>query len=85
MELHTVGCEVPQVNESYWSNEVYPGEFDDLSICNLYSKETRKPVPPRLVEGKYDLPSMQFKGQPNQDILQVFISLSIAIYKCIPH
>ncbi|KAG8652404.1 hypothetical protein MANES_06G086000v8 [Manihot esculenta] len=85
VELHTVSCEVPQVNESYWSNEVYPGEFDDLSICNLYSKETRKPVPPRLVEGKYDLPSMQFKGQPNQDILQVFISLSIAIYKCIPH
>ncbi|KAF2312849.1 hypothetical protein GH714_040899 [Hevea brasiliensis] len=63
---------------SYWSNELYPGEFDDLSICNLYSKETCKPVPPRLVEGKYDMRNKQFKSQPNEDILQVYLTTWLA-------
>nr|XP_048329997.1 uncharacterized protein LOC112491685 isoform X3 [Ziziphus jujuba var. spinosa] len=35
----------------YWvhcSDELYPGEFDDFSMCNLLSGETCEPVHPRL-------------------------------------
>lgn len=73
VELLTISCEVHQVNELSWSNELYPGEFDDLSICNLYSKETCEPVPPRLMERTSDMPTMQFKRDPNQETLQVLV------------
>ncbi|XP_048228928.1 uncharacterized protein LOC8284444 isoform X2 [Ricinus communis] len=69
-ELLTLSCEGPQLNELCWSYELYPGEFNDLSICNLYSIETCKPVPPGLVGRKYEMPTMQFKNQPNREVLQ---------------
>lgn len=40
VELLSVSCKVPAVNTLHWLDELYPGEFGDLSICNLYSEET---------------------------------------------
>ncbi|CAK7352928.1 unnamed protein product [Dovyalis caffra] len=70
VELFTISCEAPQVNEFCWLNELYPGEFDDLRICNLYSKDTSGPVTPRLMEGKSDMPTLKFNSQPNHENLQ---------------
>ncbi|EEF47775.1 uncharacterized protein LOC8284444 isoform X1 [Ricinus communis] len=77
-ELLTLSCEGPQLNELCWSYELYPGEFNDLSICNLYSIETCKPVPPGLVGRKYEMPTMQFKNQPNREVLQVYLTTWLA-------
>ncbi|GLT25218.1 hypothetical protein SLA2020_003620 [Shorea laevis] len=35
VELLSISYKVRQVNEVYWSNELYLGEFKDLVICNL--------------------------------------------------
>ncbi|KAH7528949.1 hypothetical protein FEM48_Zijuj05G0131900 [Ziziphus jujuba var. spinosa] len=48
VELLSIGCERKVVNGYNWSDELYPGEFDDLSMCNLLSGETCEPVHPRL-------------------------------------
>ncbi|KDP31329.1 hypothetical protein JCGZ_11705 [Jatropha curcas] len=78
LELLTISTEVSQVNELGWSTELYPGEFDDLSICNLYSKEACKPVPPTLMEGNSDMPTLQLKSQPDHEILQVYLTTWLA-------
>lgn len=72
VELFTIGCEALEVNEFCWLNELYPGEFDDLRKCNLFSEDTCGPVPPRLMEGKYDMPPLKFNSQPNHENLQVY-------------
>lgn len=72
VELFTISCEALEVNEFCWLNELYPGEFDDLRKCNLFSEDTCGPVPPRLMEGKSDMPPLKFNSQPNHENLQVY-------------
>ena len=82
IELLSISCETPQVNEFCWSDELYPGEFDDLSMCNLYSKENHQLVTPRLKDcnsAMHALP-VQHNHQPNQEILQVLGSIFILIF-----
>lgn len=43
-----------------WSDEIYQGEFDDLSRCNLDCKETSQSTP-----------LLQPNSQPDSDVLQV--------------
>lgn len=71
VELLSIGSETTQVNELSWSDELYPGEFDDLSLCNLYSRETCEPVSPRLKDWNSDKTAVQCNRQPSQEILQV--------------
>ncbi|OMO51210.1 hypothetical protein CCACVL1_29933, partial [Corchorus capsularis] len=71
LELQSIGCEVSQVNQLSWSDELYPGEFSDLKVCNLYSEETSEPVHPRLKDRKSDESSLQSNRQPDHEILQV--------------
>ncbi|KAJ4713165.1 Stellacyanin [Melia azedarach] len=80
VELLATTCETPQVNRFCWSDELYPGEFDDLSICNLYSKETCEPIAPRLSNCNSGMParSVQYHDQPNQEILQVYLTTWLA-------
>ncbi|ONI29767.1 hypothetical protein PRUPE_1G213800 [Prunus persica] len=61
-----------------WSDELYPGEFSDLSICNLYSEETCKPVYPRLNDQKSEMPAARFNQQPDHDVLQVYLTTWLA-------
>ncbi|XP_048236310.1 uncharacterized protein LOC125371377 [Ricinus communis] len=77
VELLTLSSEGPQVNELRWSNELYPGEIDDLSICNLYSMETCKPVPLDRRK-RVQMPTMQFKSRPNREVLQVYLTTWLA-------
>lgn len=72
MELLSISSEeVPQNNGLNWLDELYSGEFDDLSRCNLYSREACEPVHPRLEGRKSDKLILQTKHQPDHDVLQV--------------
>ncbi|KAK6250054.1 hypothetical protein SCA6_004059 [Theobroma cacao] len=78
LELLSIGCEVSQVNRLCWSDELYPGEFSDLKVCNLYSEETSEPVHPRLKDCKFDMPAFQCNRHPDHEILQVYITTWLA-------
>ena len=75
VELLSISSEEGLINELCWSDELYPGEFDDFSICGLYSKEAREPVIPKLNAWKHDTPVEKSSHQPNHEALQVFVLL----------
>nr|GEW24784.1 hypothetical protein [Tanacetum cinerariifolium] len=52
-----------------WSDEIYEGEFDDLSRCNLDHREASEPAPLKLDAISKTPP--QPDSQPDSDILQV--------------
>ncbi|KAL5980534.1 hypothetical protein ACLOJK_028442 [Asimina triloba] len=62
-----------QVNGLSWEEELYPGEFDDLSMSDLlYSKKHRQPVPPRINGWESGNPTLERAAHlPDRDILQV--------------
>ncbi|KAK7821738.1 hypothetical protein CFP56_037338 [Quercus suber] len=74
LELLSTSCDDPQVNELHWSDQLYPGEFEHLSMCNLFSQETCEPVPPKLMDLKSDAPTVRSNNQPNPEVLQVLDS-----------
>lgn len=79
MELLSITNEVvPQINELHWSDELYPGEFDGLSKCNLYSREACGPSLPTLEGRKSDTSIMQCNHQPGPDVLQVYLTTWLA-------
>lgn len=53
-----------------WSDEIYQGEFDDLSRCNLDKIKASKSVPPKL-DGCTSETLKQTNHQPDSDVLQV--------------
>ncbi|XVF11820.1 hypothetical protein REPUB_Repub08aG0060100 [Reevesia pubescens] len=78
LQLLSISSEVSQANQLCWSDELYPGEFGDLKVCNLYSEETSEPVHPRLKDRKSDMPTFQYNRQPDHEILQVYITTWLA-------
>nr|XP_011465690.1 PREDICTED: uncharacterized protein LOC105349294 [Fragaria vesca subsp. vesca] len=70
VELLSVGSKVSPANILHWSEELYPGEFGDLSMCNLLSEETCEPVNPRVYGQKSDKPAIRRNQQPDHDVLQ---------------
>ncbi|EOY22037.1 Uncharacterized protein TCM_014214 isoform 2, partial [Theobroma cacao] len=80
LELLSIGCEVSQVNRLCWSDELYPGEFSDLKVCNLYSEETSEPVHPRLKDCKFDMPAFQCNRHPDHEILQFSLQVYITTW-----
>ncbi|XP_042483990.1 uncharacterized protein LOC122064345 [Macadamia integrifolia] len=81
VELLSLSCEkFPQESDGLcWSNELYPGEFNDLTISNLYSKETCQPLPPRLKGCESGDPrTVRSNQQPREEILQVYITAWLA-------
>lgn len=79
VELLSISCDVPTVNSLDWSDELYPGEFGELSICNLYGEVTCKPIYPRLDGQKFEMPAARCNQQPDHDVLQVWVLLINAI------
>ncbi|XP_058088974.1 uncharacterized protein LOC131235694 isoform X2 [Magnolia sinica] len=77
-----------QTNRLSWSDELYPGEFDDLSISDLlYSKEHCQPVPPRINGWEFGNPTT---GRTNnlldREVLEVYLTawlveVNINIYR----
>lgn len=59
--------------EISWLDELYSGEFDDLSKCNLYSTEAGAPLLPMLEGRKPDKLKLQVEHQPDEDVLQVIL------------
>ncbi|GKV12043.1 hypothetical protein SLEP1_g23247 [Rubroshorea leprosula] len=78
VELLSVSCEDQQVNKVCWSDELYPGEFNDLVICNLYSEDNSEPVHPQLKECKTDVPAVPHNSQPDHETLQVYLTTWLA-------
>ncbi|XP_015883307.3 uncharacterized protein LOC107419091 isoform X2 [Ziziphus jujuba] len=78
VELLSVGCEGKVVNGYNWSDELYPGEFDDLSMCTLLSGETCEPVHPRLQIQKSNILAAPSNQQPNEDVMQVYLTTWLA-------
>ncbi|KAK4404191.1 hypothetical protein Sango_0787700 [Sesamum angolense] len=75
MELLSIYDEkVAEVTGICWSDEFYDGEFDDLSIFNLYSEETREPVLPCLRSCKSSTSAVQSKQQQDSNVLQVYLT-----------
>ncbi|KAJ8772997.1 hypothetical protein K2173_028174 [Erythroxylum novogranatense] len=74
LNLSGISCEGSEVDELNWSNELYPGEFDDLRICNLYSNHDCQPVIPRLMQGKSDISALKSKSQQNRENLEVCLA-----------
>ncbi|XP_004299311.1 PREDICTED: uncharacterized protein LOC101290862 [Fragaria vesca subsp. vesca] len=74
VELLSVGSKVSPANILHWSEELYPEEFGDLSMCNLLSEETCEPVYPRLHGQKSDKPAIRRNQQPDHDVLQVYLT-----------
>ncbi|XP_073270769.1 uncharacterized protein [Primulina huaijiensis] len=57
-----------------WSAEFYEGEFKDLCISNLLSKETCEPMLPSLESCTSSTSTIQQKQKQNCDVLQVYIT-----------
>ncbi|XP_038700445.1 uncharacterized protein LOC119997456 isoform X3 [Tripterygium wilfordii] len=76
--LLVINSEAPQGNELCWSDELYAGEFKDLIICNLYSKETCEPLFPKLNGSKSSIPAVRCTSQPNDQTLQSYITTWLA-------
>ncbi|KAF5738431.1 hypothetical protein HS088_TW13G01330 [Tripterygium wilfordii] len=76
--LLVINSEAPQGNELCWSDELYAGEFKDLIICNLYSKETSEPPFPRLKGSKSNVPDVRCTSLPNDQTLQNYITTWLA-------
>ncbi|MCL7047483.1 hypothetical protein MKW94_005708 [Papaver nudicaule] len=66
----------PDTDEYCWSDELYPGELDDLSACNLYSEQTSEPVLPRVNGWKSsDSVDRRVNSQPDPKALEVFLTI----------
>ncbi|XP_027123563.1 uncharacterized protein [Coffea arabica] len=77
MELLSLGDErIPDLSSLCWSDELYPGEFDDLRTCSLYSHGASKPVLPSL--GKGEVESFQPRHQQDRNVLQIYLTTLIA-------
>lgn len=75
VELLSISSDEVPINRVCWLDELYTGEFDDLCICDLYSKEVGEPVRPKIEGWKSDTSAEQSNCQPDQDVLQVFCPL----------
>lgn len=72
MELLSIYDEkVAEAMGLHWSDEFYEGEFNDLSIFNLYSKETHEPILPCLRNCNSSTSTVQSKQQQDSNVLQV--------------
>ncbi|XP_034673061.1 uncharacterized protein LOC117904525 isoform X4 [Vitis riparia] len=71
VELLSISCEeAPQDDRYCWSDELYPGEFDDLGICSLHSKEIGDIIPPKIIGFESHSPVTRSNQQPDHEILQ---------------
>ncbi|XP_020273944.1 uncharacterized protein LOC109848707 isoform X2 [Asparagus officinalis] len=62
-----------------WCYELYPGEFDDLRMINMFSSENNEPLPPRIKDWQSGDPSThQSKCPRNHDVLQVYLTAWLA-------
>lgn len=61
-----------QADAFCWSNELYPGEFDDLTATNLISKESGQPISPGLQDPTFNTVITKTSGSlVSREVLQV--------------
>ncbi|KAL6318751.1 hypothetical protein AAG906_001224 [Vitis piasezkii] len=75
VELLSISCEEALQDDRYcWSDELYPGEFDDLGMCSLHSKEIGELIPPKIIGFESHSPVTRSNQQPDHEILQVYLT-----------
>ncbi|KAL7192240.1 hypothetical protein ACSBR2_024142 [Camellia fascicularis] len=78
VELLSISSEELPINSVSWLDELYPGEFDDLCICGLYSKELFEPVHPKIKGWKSDMTAEHSNFQPDHEVLQIYLTTWLA-------
>ncbi|XP_028080913.1 uncharacterized protein LOC114282431 isoform X7 [Camellia sinensis] len=78
VELLSISSEEVPINSVSWLDELYPGEFDDLCICGLYSKELFEPVHPKIKGWKSDMTAEHSNCQPDHEVLQIYLTTWLA-------
>ncbi|KAK1314761.1 hypothetical protein QJS10_CPA06g02330 [Acorus calamus] len=82
VELLSLCCEEPcggEADMSTWSDEIYPGEFDDLCSNGLFSKESSQPLPPKIKHWEYDIFTVrQTNHHLNCETLQNYLTTWLA-------
>lgn len=68
----SIKCEEVELTGPCWSDELYDGEFDDLYLCNLYSKETNKLKNPKIEGWETDAPVERTNHQLSHDVLEMY-------------
>lgn len=71
LDLLFISCETQQINEVCWSDELYSGEFNDLVVCKLCSKDNSEPVRPQLKDAKPDVRAVPWDHKLDHESLQV--------------
>lgn len=61
------------IKKMCWSDEIYQGEFDDLSKCNLDRREASESAPPKL-DGCISETLTQPGSQTDSDVLQIYLT-----------
>ncbi|KAK1287395.1 hypothetical protein QJS10_CPB19g01693 [Acorus calamus] len=81
VELLSLCCEEPSGGEadmSTWSDEIYPGEFDDLCSNGLFSKESSQPLPPKIKHWESDIFTVRQNHNLNRETLQNYLTTWLA-------
>ncbi|KAL0736337.1 hypothetical protein Bca4012_012547 [Brassica carinata] len=73
MELVSLSSEIPQPVKLSWLDELYQGEFDDLSNCYLYTMEVPERNFPRLEENDLGISSVSRFNQPTAEKLHMYL------------
>ncbi|XP_038880947.1 uncharacterized protein LOC120072617 isoform X1 [Benincasa hispida] len=72
MELLSLSSE-SSTKSLVWSEELYSGEFNNLRLCNLWSKETSELLHPTLKGHECSTPIVSRTQHPNAEVLQVYL------------
>ncbi|XP_010694831.2 uncharacterized protein LOC104907579 isoform X3 [Beta vulgaris subsp. vulgaris] len=67
-----------EFNQFSWADELYHGEAEDLSMCNLYSKDTDEPFLPKVSGWKSETSYMRSEKNPDHSVLQVYLTTWLA-------
>ncbi|KAL9243287.1 hypothetical protein vseg_017192 [Gypsophila vaccaria] len=79
VELLSVTCQKhDQFDQLSWADELYQGEADLLSTCNVYAKETAEPCLPKLNGFGSKSAYMETDKNPSSEILQVYLTTWLA-------
>ncbi|KAK9669159.1 hypothetical protein RND81_13G112300 [Saponaria officinalis] len=67
-----------QFDQLSWADELYHGEDDHLSICDVYSKEIAEPCLPKLDRFRSETTHVESDKNPSSEILQVYLTTWLA-------
>ncbi|KAL5721432.1 hypothetical protein ACHQM5_005081 [Ranunculus cassubicifolius] len=75
VELLSLSCKEEQNDKLSWSNELYPGEFEDLRSSVLFCEDTHQPISPRINGGGFEfLAPSESNIRADREVLHVYLT-----------